>query len=188
MTPVLLPGFSEPVEQAQACFRATLDAMARPGRIHQVRGPSAPFPLAPATAAVLLTLLDQDTPTWLDESFVPAGAWLAFHCGISMVAAPQAAFLVASGLPSLDLLRSGTDAEPEDSATVILQIDDLGCGPALRLSGPGLRKPTHLAVTGLPDDFISRWRANHALFPRGVDLILCAGDRIAALPRSVEIT
>jgi alpha-D-ribose 1-methylphosphonate 5-triphosphate synthase subunit PhnH len=25
------------------------------------------------------------------------------------------------------------------------------------------------------------------LFPRGVDIILCAGDRVAALPRTVQI-
>jgi alpha-D-ribose 1-methylphosphonate 5-triphosphate synthase subunit PhnH len=28
---------------------------------------------------------------------------------------------------------------------------------------------------------------NHTLFPRGVDVLLCAGDSIAALPRSVTI-
>ena len=35
--------------------------------------------------------------------------------------------------------------------------------------------------------FVQEWAANHAMFPRGVDLILCAGNRLAALPRSVRI-
>jgi alpha-D-ribose 1-methylphosphonate 5-triphosphate synthase subunit PhnH len=34
---------------------------------------------------------------------------------------------------------------------------------------------------------VSIWRRNHALFPRGVDLILCAGDKLTALPRTVAI-
>ncbi len=44
-----------------------------------------------------------------------------------------------------------------------------------------------LHVDGLPADFIAQWAANHALYPRGVDMVLCAGDRLCALPRSVQI-
>src|SRR5581483_12345526 len=57
MTTLLQPGFAEPVAGAQACFRAVLDAMARPGCIRRAGiDLSPPSPLAPATAAVLLTL------------------------------------------------------------------------------------------------------------------------------------
>jgi alpha-D-ribose 1-methylphosphonate 5-triphosphate synthase subunit PhnH len=42
-------------------------------------------------------------------------------------------------------------------------------------------------VYGLPRDFAAIWQRNHALFPRGIDLILCAGNQLAALPRSVSI-
>jgi alpha-D-ribose 1-methylphosphonate 5-triphosphate synthase subunit PhnH len=31
------------------------------------------------------------------------------------------------------------------------------------------------------------WRRNHSLYPRGLDLVLCAGTTLAALPRSVAI-
>jgi alpha-D-ribose 1-methylphosphonate 5-triphosphate synthase subunit PhnH len=50
-----------------------------------------------------------------------------------------------------------------------------------------MRAPAILAAEGLPDDFADLWRANRRLFPCGVDLILCAGDHLAALPRSVTI-
>jgi alpha-D-ribose 1-methylphosphonate 5-triphosphate synthase subunit PhnH len=42
-------------------------------------------------------------------------------------------------------------------------------------------------VLGAPADFVSTWAHNQALFPRGVDVLLCVGDSIAALPRSVMI-
>jgi alpha-D-ribose 1-methylphosphonate 5-triphosphate synthase subunit PhnH len=45
-----------------------------------------------------------------------------------------------------------------------------------------------LLVDGLPADFVAVWQRNHALFPRGVDLILCAGRSVAALPRSVSVS
>jgi alpha-D-ribose 1-methylphosphonate 5-triphosphate synthase subunit PhnH len=50
-----------------------------------------------------------------------------------------------------------------------------------------LREPEVLTVDGLPPDFAALWAANHALFPRGVDLMLCAGNDVAALPRSVTV-
>ena len=66
---VALPRFTDPVDEAQATFRAVLDAMARPGRLHRVGTRlTAPAPLDQATAAVLLTLVDNETPLWLEPS------------------------------------------------------------------------------------------------------------------------
>ena len=63
-------------------FRAVLDAMARPGRLHQAGvGLAAPAPLDPATAAMLLTLADGDAPVWLDPCAAPAREWVLFHAG-----------------------------------------------------------------------------------------------------------
>jgi alpha-D-ribose 1-methylphosphonate 5-triphosphate synthase subunit PhnH len=184
-----LPGFAAPVTDAQACFRALLDAMARPGRVHDVAaGLTAPAPLVPATAAVLLTLVDAETPLWLAPEFAPTRDWIDFHCGAPVVTDIGAAsFVVCDSLPDLATLDAGTDESPDASATVILQVHGLTGGRGLRLDGPGLREPADLAVDGLPDDFVARWAANHALFPRGIDLILAAGHEVAAMPRSLRI-
>ena len=183
------PGFADPVADAQGCFRALLDAMARPGSVHAAGAALAPpAPLDPATAAYLLTLVDGDTPLWLDEATVPAWEWLAFHCGAVRAKRMGASvFACALRMPALDALALGSDAAPEDSATLVLQVASLDAGPAYRLAGPGLRVPAILRVTGLPDDFAAQWAANHALYPRGVDLVLCAGARLCALPRSVAV-
>ena len=188
MTGVDLPGFAQPVADAQACFRAVLEAMSHPGRIGSVgAGLRAPAPLAPATAAVLLTLADAETPLWLDPAADAAADWLRFHCGATLVPAEAAMFAVCLSLSPLGSFNWGTHDGPEESATVILQLASFDAGPRLRLSGPGLRGPDVVRLGALPDDFVSGWRANHAAYPRGVDLVLCAGTQIAALPRSLSI-
>lgn len=184
-----LPGFAEPVADAQTTFRAVLDAMARPGTLHHVGADlSPPAPLDPATAAVLLTLVDNETPLWLDEPAAEAREWLAFHCGAVTTEGPaQAEFALALTLPELATFSPGTDEAPDSSTTLIVQLAELGNGTRYRLAGPGLREPILLAATGLPANFAAIWQSNHRLFPRGIDLVLCAGTTVAALPRSVSI-
>jgi len=184
----LSAGFADPVGDAQGCFRAVLDAMARPGRVHEVPDVAAPPPLCTAAGAVLLTLVDHETRVWLDPAVHAARGWLAFQTGApAEPALAQAMFAVAASLPDLAALPTGTDEIPEASATIILQVGSLSSGARFALSGPGLRAPATLSVDGLPADFVALWAHNHALFPRGIDLILCAGNHLAALPRSVSV-
>ena len=182
------PGFTDPVTEAQSCFRSVLSAMSCPGRIvarsHSIAAP----PLDPATAAVLLTLVDADVTLWLDEALSPNWDWLAFHAGV--VRAPrlgEAAFVCVTALPPLVDVFAGSDAAPENAATVIVQVPALVDGPRLTLYGPGLEAPAVIAPQGLPADFVTQWEANHRLFPRGADILLCAGGAFLALPRSVRI-
>ncbi len=183
---VTQPGFAAPVADAQACFRAVLDAMAHPGRVVPAgAGLNPPAPLAAATAAVLLTLADTDTPVWLEDG--AAADWVRFHCGAPLAALEAAAFAVCLSLPRLDRLNWGTHEAPETGATVILQMPHRDTGPPLRLHGPGLEAPLTACLGPLPADFPARWAANRAAFPRGVDLLLCAGESLAALPRSTTV-
>lgn len=185
----LTPGFADPVLDAQAAFRAVLEAMSRPGRV-VVAGSALrpPTPLNPAAAAVLLALADADTPLWSDAG-ADAEAWLRFHCGAPFVACPGAAGFVLATCrpPALDTLEAGTEEQPQRGATLVLQVAALETGRGWRLTGPGIEREHRLMVTGAPDGFLAAWAANRARFPRGVDVVLCAGDRLAALPRSVTI-
>lgn len=185
----LLPGFADPALDAQRCFRALLEAMARPGRIQRLPGlPRPPSPLAPAAGAVLLALADADTPVWQDAG-EDAAAWLRFHAGCPLVGEPAAAqFLLASGaMPALALLDAGTEEEPQLSATLVVQVAALAEGHGWTLTGPGIEAAHRLHVAGLPADFPAQWAANQARFPRGVDLVLCCGQALAALPRTTKL-
>lgn len=184
----LTPGFTAPVADAQVTFRSLLDAMARPGHGYAVAPVTPPRPLNQAAAAVLLTLVDHETPVWIDPDAAAAAAWIAFHTGVPRTEDPaRSAFALALRLPDLALFPNGSDEAPETSATVIVQVASLDAGTRYRLEGPGLRTPEIVAIDGLGAGFTAVWRRNRSLFPRGVDLILCAGGRLAALPRSVSI-
>lgn len=185
----LLPGFADPVADAQGCFRALLDAMSRPGLVRRVPARlRPPAPLAPASAAALLALADAATPVWTDAG-PDAAAWLAFHAGCPLADSPgDAAFVLACGAPpALDALDRGTDEEPHRGATLVVQVAALEEGRGWTLTGPGIETEHRLRVSGLPAGFAARWTANRALFPRGVDLVLCAGRDLAALPRATAV-
>jgi alpha-D-ribose 1-methylphosphonate 5-triphosphate synthase subunit PhnH len=184
----LTPGFADPVLDSQAAFRAVLAAMSRPGRIQRVGGGlRPPAPLNQAAASVLLTLADADTPLAHDAG-ADAEAWLRFHCGAPPTTLAGAAFVLATGAPpTLSALAQGSEEEPQGGATLVLQVAGLTEGDGWRLTGPGIETEHRLRVDGVPPGFVLAWVANRACFPCGVDLVLCAGDRLAALPRSVTI-
>lgn len=183
------PGFADPVLDAQASFRAILEAMSRPGCLQRLEAaPSPPAPLAPATAAALLTLVDAETPLFTDIGG-EAAEWIRFHCGCPFVPQPgQAAFALVVGTPpSLSALPAGSDEDPQAGATLIWQVAALRADAGWRLSGPGIEREHRLEVHDAPASFVGEWAKMGRGFPRGVDAILCAGRDLAALPRTLRI-
>ncbi len=191
----LRAGFRDPVHAAQAVFRAAMDALSRPACI-QALAPALtpPEPLTAELAGLALALCDADTPIWLDAPLaaVPeVAAYLRFHTGAPLVAAAgEAAFaLIAdpAACPDFVAFAQGTPDYPDGSATLILAVDHLTDRRGLAFSGPGIRDLAYLEAAPLPADWSARLAANHALFPRGLDILLVAPGRIAGLPRSARL-
>ncbi|MGH7303941.1 MAG: phosphonate C-P lyase system protein PhnH [Candidatus Rokuibacteriota bacterium] len=190
----MLPGLADPTLDSQRIFRSALEAISRPGRIVEVTAAiHAPVPLHPATAALCLALLDFDTPLWLDDTAARPEVveWLKFHCSVRRAGEPDAACFVlvadAERMPALSAFDAGTAEYPNRSATLIVQVRSLIGGTGRRLTGPGIAGAAHLDVVGVPEAFWTWVSANHALFPRGVDIFLSAGQVIAALPRTTRV-
>jgi len=188
-------GFADLVFDAQACFRAVMGAMANPGRIASFAiAPDAPRRLAPALAAAALTLIDQDTPVFLDQVLTTdseIAAYLSFHAGCRFVDEPSLAAFALIGdpvhCPDLARFAQGTLEYPDRSTTLLLQVESLGTEPELRLAGPGIEGVRSFAAAPLPAGFREQLGANRARFPQGVDLLLFCGDRLAGLPRSTRL-
>jgi alpha-D-ribose 1-methylphosphonate 5-triphosphate synthase subunit PhnH len=198
---MLAPGFSDPVLASQSVFRTVMEAMARPGSVAAVDAAvTAPPPLGTAAAALALTLLDFETPVWLDAALAQTteiGGWLRFHTGAPLTTDPGAAAFAfitdPAKMPVFDAFCRGSVEYPDRSTTLVLQVEQLQIGQlaecgGFRLSGPGVKGSHVLSASPLPADFTDRMAANRALFPRGVDLVLTCGRLLAGLPRSVHLT
>ena len=183
----LLAGFTHPVQHAQSCFRSILQAMSTPGCLIDLTVELSPPPaISSAAAAILLTLADSTTRIYLPPFSAELCHWAAFHCGAPQVDMKQADYLFTSQRPPLASLASGSDEMPERGATLVLDMAIFGQGRHYRLTGPGIAKDQHLHVP-FDESFAAEWQINHQNFPRGLDMILCSGQQIIALPRSVCI-
>lgn len=187
-------GFADPVFESQAAFRALLAALSEPGALQTVSsGIEPPDGLDHATATALLTLADYETPIWLPERWRAgaAGAWLRFHCGAALAQSPaDAAFAVldaASDAPLLSAFCVGTDLFPDCSATVLVQCEGLEDGLPVTLAGPGIPGRRTIAPRGLRPGFWQEMADNAALYPLGVDIVLCCGAALIGLPRSTQV-
>jgi alpha-D-ribose 1-methylphosphonate 5-triphosphate synthase subunit PhnH len=188
-------GFADKVLAAQSTFRSVMDAMARPGTVQRIEASSGvPAPLMRGSAAIALTLFDQDTPVWLDAKLTATtdvAKWIKFHTSAPVIAdAAACSFAViadASALPAFDSFAFGSGEYPDRSSTIILQVTSLTEGPAYQLSGPGIDGTLILrAAIGVPD-LLDRLALNAKLFPRGIDLVLVSGDNVVALPRTTRV-
>ena len=188
-----LAGFEEPVQQAQAVFRTLLDAMAQPARVVDLPTVNElPDGIEPASASVLLCLLDPSTRMWIAPQLdaISATTYFRFHTGCGFTSIPgDADFALIDGLDS-DLISQfaiGTPEYPDRSTTVLLQVDALSEGAGPRLTGPGIESERRLTVEGVPQDLWETVRRNNSHFPLGIDIVLVCGDQVACLPRSTKV-
>lgn len=190
----LFPGFSDPVLESQYTFRQILKAISHPGRVIPLEiKMKAPHPLYQTTAAVCLTLLDPETPLWMDHHHSSEiGEWLRFHCGCPMVDSPSAAIfgLISQRMEEglIDQFHIGEDEFPERSATLLIQVAGFQKGAGRSFKGPGIKTEERLEVFGLPVTFWEAWHRNHQLYPLGIDVILISPSALVGLPRTTEVT
>ena len=187
--------FADPVFSAQSVFKSLMDGFARPGQIIRLEASSIPpAPMGAAAGAVALTLCDHDTAVWLTpalgKSAVPQ--WIAFHTGAPVTdTKTDARFaFVEKGapVPGFDQFSLGTQEYPDRSTTLVIEIEALTGGETLTARGPGIKDDITIAVRGLPEVFLDFWSANRAIFPRGIDLVLTAGDSVLCLPRTSRLS
>lgn len=188
-------GFADPVFQSQAVFRAVLDAFARPGSVVEIPDTlRPPGPLHAPAAAFLAALADEGTPVHVDHALAGTTAaidWIRFHTDAPIVDAPgAAAFAVIADpatMPPLKSFALGSAEYPDRSTTVVIQVGTISRETGMRLQGPGIRGFAELAADPLSAGFVDQMIENHALYPRGVDIVLASPTAIAALPRSVHV-
>lgn len=191
MSAVPTVGFSDPVFQAQSCFRAALQALARPGSVQAVAAEPVKLALGCAMAHLLLSLTDTDTPVWWQRPDPTLQGWLRFHTGAPATADPGAAHFAVvtdpSQLTTLTGFAQGSDTAPEFSTTVFAELPALHGGEALTWSGPGIASSCRVHLKGVAPAFWDAWSAQSSHFPCGTDLIFCCGHEMLGMPRTTRI-
>ncbi|MCX8116420.1 MAG: phosphonate C-P lyase system protein PhnH [Desulfobacterota bacterium] len=189
----LLPGFSNPVFESQATFRQILKALSYPGRVVPMpAAQAAPNPLYPTTGAVCLTLLDLETPLWVDYGKTAEMVdWLRFHCGCPIVEAPSLAsfgiFTKPGSEIDLEPFSPGEEEFPERSATLLIQVEGFISGTGRTFIGPGIRSQERIAIEGLTEAFWKAWDLNHHRYPLGIDVLFLSREAIVGLPRTTRV-
>jgi alpha-D-ribose 1-methylphosphonate 5-triphosphate synthase subunit PhnH len=191
MATTLLPGFKDPVHDAQQTFRALLDALARPGISQATTPVSAPEGLTTGCAAACLTLLDLETTVWLQPGMPEAAkSWLLFHTGCRFTSQPQSAdFAVISDLetmPRLDSFNWGTAEYPEASTSLLMQLPSLQGRHSIPLEGPGILDAITIQ-TPLSQDFWQQWQEMTDDYPLGLDAWCFADSQVLGLPRTARV-
>jgi alpha-D-ribose 1-methylphosphonate 5-triphosphate synthase subunit PhnH len=172
------------VHDTRATFRALCDAMSRPGTVQHVPGERGDH-------AVAATLVDHEVTVHTPDESLRAA--LAASGRLAAADPTDADVVHADGVPSWDVrdLDRGSLVEPSDGATVVYRVEQVSPKPGggttrLHLSGPGV-PGTRAVSVGLPAEEIEAVADAQSTYPRGVDAILTAGNRVVALPRSVTL-
>ncbi|MGL1832288.1 phosphonate C-P lyase system protein PhnH [Rhodocyclaceae bacterium SMB388] len=165
----------------QKAFRTLMEAFSYPGRVCELTEAG-----DPARMLLLATLVDGACTLADAMAALSADDWR--RLGARGATVEQAQFVLARGdAPLDDTPRLGTLECPEQGATVILQVADFDDGAKLTLDGPGVRATHTLRVAGVDPAWWQQRAEWNCQFPMGVDLILLAGHRIVALPRTTRI-
>ncbi len=186
-----LPGFADPVHNAQNTFRALLDALARPGIAQTTLSLRSPNGLEPSCAAACLTLLDLETVVWLQPGLPDdVRPWLVFHTGCRFTDSPQAAnFAVIWNIataPELTEFSWGTAEYPEASTSLLIQLSELSAGEVMTLQGPGILNKIEIELP-LGLRFWQQWQAMTTDYPLGLDCWCFANDKMLGLPRTAKL-
>jgi len=195
----LHPGFESIERDSQAIFRVVMNSMARPGKLMNI------LPIVNAQdngeprvgGSILLALMESASILYLPQSS-QAKVWehfLKFHTACEITTFPNLAQYIwiqrESELPSLMTCAIGSAEFPENSSTLLIEVDEITSqcetGRGHVWEGPGIDGSLRVEVKGLPPSFWSERQELRAHYPCGVDVIFCTSTQITSLPRSTRI-
>ena len=173
-------------------FRSLLDAMASPGHIITLPQidiePSVEnkYPLL-----LLMTLLDHEVSFCVLDHDTRITEYLRSNTQSNESTIEDSDFILVYGGTSHGLIRKariGALEYPDESATVIYDIDMIGNGSILlELSGPGIIDKRRIRINGIKQTEIEDILSIKD-YPLGVDVILSNRvGRIACIPRSTSV-
>ena len=181
-------------DPAPGTFQAVLSALEHPGVVvHLPKYNGSPWPLNIASAALLTTWVNPETPVWTDLCWdSDPAAWLQQTCACSLVTEPcmaRVAFVADPlRIPPLKQFYLGEDDRPERSTTLVLQVPGFSGPNGRHRYVPVGSRRLKAKPTGLPLRFWSDWEDQRRHPPLGIDVFCTCADTMIALPRGLQLT
>lgn len=187
-------GFCE-IFDSQKNFRAIMDAMSKPGKVKKLtehKFINYPANFNPYVLSVLKTLGDNSV------SFsAPVEALKYIELNTLMVTEnlKKADYHVFYGdryLNEIMDVKIGTAEFPEDSATLVISVEDIkegtSSGLSARLKGPGIKDFNDITFKGLDIRYMADIKELNSSYPLGIDVILVGLDgSIACISRTTRL-
>ncbi|MES9859432.1 MAG: phosphonate C-P lyase system protein PhnH [Candidatus Thiodiazotropha sp. LLP2] len=168
----------------QQTYRSLLDAMSHPGIVKPILWQEEG---SVSTTAVLAALLDCEVTLSDHDNLLCQQDWLRLQ--VEKAEPDQADYILCKAVNAPEFVpKLGTLTSPEQSATLILQLDTLVDGELkFQLSGPGVDGQISSAVSGLHEEWLSRRQEWVYAFPLGVDILFVDQSGVMALPRTTHL-
>ena len=189
----MLKGFDSQIFDSQVVFRQMLTTMAKPGTpVDMGIDFVVPEILHPATGAILLTLLDFETPFWADLGNDSKDIqWIRFHTGAPITPAKQnSLFALCTNYENLedpDLFNQGTIESPQHSTTLMIQTRGIDNKGPIKLTGPGIKKERFIKLKGIKESFWLKRAEIYKNYPLGIDMIFICDSTFVAIPRTSKV-
>lgn len=161
--------------RSNATFEALMWALSRPGDVRTLP--------EPGFGPIVETLVDFECSAYADtpamrERIMASGATLAEGIGSA-----DHVFLAALDGAEIAQINCGSALYPDDGATLVAAVAH--SGQRVRLSGPGIKDTTEIALAVSPGFWAMRDML--CLYPEGFDIFFVDGDRVIGIPRSTKV-
>ncbi len=193
------------VFDSQYIFRNILDAMARPATIKNISDVSTKLfsveGFGKTAAAVALTLLDEYTKfaaAYKNKESVER--YIKWNTRALIENIPHADYIFADASVNkseitaiFDEAKKGNLVQPDDSATLIIEVDKIEEGQgndtlSVKAKGPGIEHRNICSIKGLSPLWLAKRNEIISEFPMGIDMILVSADgSLMALPRTTKV-
>lgn len=161
--------------RSNATFEALMWALSRPGDVRTLP--------EPGFGPIVETLVDLECSAYADtpamrERIIASGATLAEGIGSA-----DHVFFAALDGAEIAQINCGSALYPDDGATLVAAVAH--SGQRVRLSGPGIKDTTEIALAVAPGFWAMRDML--CLYPEGFDIFFVDGDRVIGIPRSTKV-
>ncbi|WP_257349650.1 phosphonate C-P lyase system protein PhnH [Pseudalkalibacillus decolorationis] len=187
------------VHDVQSAYRMLIDSMSRPGMIsnlsEEARKVDFQTECSNSLIVIALTLLDTEvTFKVISEHEAEVTQFINQLTYAKSTTADQAdyIFILQDATDeqlqkTIQMAKHGDLVNPQESATLIIEVDEVTAGRELMLRGPGIRTEeyVHISATG---DWIDLRAEKNGDFPLGIDLLFIdLNHNLLAIPRTTQV-